>query len=409
MISWKPGECDPEKAYQVLQEFSQEYLGGEYDYVFAIHTDTDHCHGHIIFNSVNRVTGYKYRYERGDWERFIQPVTDKICLKYDLPRLEYEKEARKGMAYVQWKNGGKESFKNLIRTDIDYAVSHSTSYDEFLGSLKHFGYEIKTGITRQNGKEEEVLSLKLPGQKRAWRTKEKTLGKTYTVEAIRERIQNQKEIFIRPRCHKLKRWERQERGSMSRMVRSISGYQKLHVRDVYQIQNRYARHNLYAVNQAQIRKNLIRIQKLKEDCRYLVSMQIRSRETLLEREKALVKEELYLKQKQRVQEHVAELEPYQKVQQLEQELKEIPVWEDRFEEVLDELECLQKDLPEPMEDLEEIREKLAGIREEKRLIRQIKKIDAERKEQNLSIRHLPMPKEKVGIQKPEKRGKVWKK
>ena len=409
VISWKPGECDPEKAYQVLQEFSQEYLGGEYDYVFAIHTDTDHCHGHIIFNSVNRVTGYKYRYERGDWERYIQPVTDKICLKYDLPRLRYEKEARKGMAYVQWKNGGKESFKNLIRTDIDYAVSHSTSYDEFLGSLKHFGYEIKTGITRQNGKEEEVLSLKLPGQKRAWRTKEKTLGKTYTVEAIRERIQNQKEIFVRPRCHKLKRWDRQESGSMSRMVRGISGYQKLHVRDVYQIQNRYARHNIYAVNQAQIRKNLLQIRKLKEDCRYLLSMQIRSRETLLEREKALVKEELYLKQKQRVQEHVAELESYQKVQQLEQELKQIPVWEDRFEEVLDELECLQKDLPEPMEDLEEIREKLAGIREEKRLIRQIKKIDAERKEQNLSIRHLPMPKEKAGIQKPEKRGKVWKK
>ena len=45
-------------------------------------------------------------------------------------------------------------------------------------------------------------------------------------------------------------------------------------------------------------------------------MQIRSRETLLEREKALVKEELYLKQKQRVQEHVAELEPYQKYSSL---------------------------------------------------------------------------------------------
>ena len=188
---------------------------------------------------------------------------------------------------------------------------------EFLGILKHFGYEIKTGITRQNGKEEEVLSLKLPGQKRAWRTKEKTLGKTYTVEAIRERIQNQKEIFVRPRCHKLKRWDRQESGSMSRMVRGISGYQKLHVRDVYQIQNRYARHKyLCRKTQAQIRKNLLQIRKLKEDCRYLLSMQIRSRETLLEREKALVKEELYLKQKQRVQEHVAELESYQKYSSL---------------------------------------------------------------------------------------------
>lgn len=408
VISWKPGECDTEKAYQVLQEFCQEYLGGEYDYVFAVHADTDHCHGHIIFNSVNRATGYKYRYERGDWEKYIQPVTDKLCQKCHLPKLEYEKGDRKGMAYVQWKNGGKESFKRLIRTDIDYAVSHCTSYEEFLEILKHFGYEIKPGITRQNGKEEEVLSLKLPGQKRAWRTKEKTLGKAYTVEAIRDRIQNQKEIFIRPRPHKLKRWESQENGSMYRMVRSISGYQKLHVRDVYQIQNRYARHNMYAVNQAQIRKNLIRIQKLKEDCRYLLSMQIRSRETLLEREKELVKEELYLKQKQRVQENVMELESYKKIQQLEQELKQIPAWEDRFEEVLDELEDLQKELPEPVEDLKEIQEKLAGIREEKRLIRQIKKMDEEHRGQDLKILCLPIPKEKVRIQKTEKRGKAWK-
>ena len=57
---WKPGECTEEKAYQILQEFCQEYLGENYDYVFGIHTDRKHCHGHIVFNSVNRVTGYKY-------------------------------------------------------------------------------------------------------------------------------------------------------------------------------------------------------------------------------------------------------------------------------------------------------------------------------------------------------------
>ena len=28
IISWKPGECTEEKAYQILQEFCQEYLGG---------------------------------------------------------------------------------------------------------------------------------------------------------------------------------------------------------------------------------------------------------------------------------------------------------------------------------------------------------------------------------------------
>ena len=73
----------------------QEYLGENYDYVFGIHTDRKHCHGHIVFNSVNRITGYKYRYERGDWEKFMQPITDKLCVKYGLPKLEYEKETGK--------------------------------------------------------------------------------------------------------------------------------------------------------------------------------------------------------------------------------------------------------------------------------------------------------------------------
>lgn len=45
IISWKPGECTEEKAYQIIQEFCQEYLGENYDYVFGIHTDRKHCHG----------------------------------------------------------------------------------------------------------------------------------------------------------------------------------------------------------------------------------------------------------------------------------------------------------------------------------------------------------------------------
>lgn len=35
-----------------------------------------HCH--IVFNSVGRYDGAKYRYVNGDWEKNIQPVTDEI-------------------------------------------------------------------------------------------------------------------------------------------------------------------------------------------------------------------------------------------------------------------------------------------------------------------------------------------
>ena len=109
------------KPIRSFRNFVRNIWGENYDYVFGIHTDRKHCHGHIVFNSVNRITGYKYRYERGDWEKFMQPITDKLCVKYGLPKLEYEKGNRKGVSYGEWKDQGKSSWKNLIRADIDYA------------------------------------------------------------------------------------------------------------------------------------------------------------------------------------------------------------------------------------------------------------------------------------------------
>ena len=40
---------------------------------------TDHVHSHIVFNSVSFVDGKKYRYEKGDWAKYIQPITNKLC------------------------------------------------------------------------------------------------------------------------------------------------------------------------------------------------------------------------------------------------------------------------------------------------------------------------------------------
>lgn len=63
VISFEPGETDADEAYKITKEFAKKYLGENYDYVFATHTDKNHIHSHLIFNSVSRTDGYKYRYE----------------------------------------------------------------------------------------------------------------------------------------------------------------------------------------------------------------------------------------------------------------------------------------------------------------------------------------------------------
>ena len=90
------------KLIQLQKEFAKKYLGENYDYVFAIHTDKKHIHSHLIFNSVSRTDGYKYRYENGDWERYIQPVTDEICMEHGLKPLKFEENKKKGLSYAEW-------------------------------------------------------------------------------------------------------------------------------------------------------------------------------------------------------------------------------------------------------------------------------------------------------------------
>ena len=145
VISFQPGEVNEETAYQVIKEFCEEYLGDDFDYVFSIHNDQKQMHGHIVFNSVNRMSGYKYRYENGDWEKYIQPITNKICEKYGLPPLEFDAETRKGKSYAQWQadKKGAPTWKKIIRADIDYIISISGNEEEFISNMEKIGYQIR--------------------------------------------------------------------------------------------------------------------------------------------------------------------------------------------------------------------------------------------------------------------------
>lgn len=178
VISFKPGEATEEIAYQVLKEFCEEYLGDNYDYVFSIHNDHDHMHGHIVFNSVNRISGYKYRYENGDWEKKIQPITDKICERHGLPPLEFDPENRNGKSYAQWEaeKNGKPNWKKIIRADIDYIISISSNETEFLRNMEKIGYHVRKGNSEKHG---IYYAFRASEQKRAWRSYK--LGNNYYI------------------------------------------------------------------------------------------------------------------------------------------------------------------------------------------------------------------------------------
>ena len=60
IISFSPEEnVTAEQAMYVLKHFSKDVLGDDYEARYAVHTNSEHVHGHPIWNSVSLTTGKK--------------------------------------------------------------------------------------------------------------------------------------------------------------------------------------------------------------------------------------------------------------------------------------------------------------------------------------------------------------
>ena len=180
IISFEEGEITANTAYEFIGRFVDEYLSGEYEAVYAVHDNTDHIHGHIVFNSVNKITGNKYRYKKGDWAKYIQPITNRLCEEYGLSTIDIDEMADKDApGYTEWRDTPRDRsiWSDMIRRDLDALVIKCLDFDRFLSALEDLGYEIKRG---------KYLSIRPPGMARFRRTA--TLGARYTEDALIERI-----------------------------------------------------------------------------------------------------------------------------------------------------------------------------------------------------------------------------
>lgn len=190
IISFVEGEVDAQTAFEVIGKFAKEYLGLDYEAVYTVHDNTEHIHGHIIFNSVSFRTGKKYRYEKGDWARKIQPITNRLCEAYGLSTIEIEEDrARRSEHYKEWNDfrDGKFVWADMIKRDLDACILQASTYEAFLNRMKELGYETQNAY-REEGK---YLALKPMGLTRFRRCK--TLGEEYGEERIREWTSSHKE------------------------------------------------------------------------------------------------------------------------------------------------------------------------------------------------------------------------
>lgn len=177
IISFKEGEIDADRAFAFVTRFVDEYLGKEYEAVYAVHDNTDHIHAHIIFNSVSFLDGHKYRYKKGDWARYIQPVTNRLCEEFGLSTIELDedvKAAKRG-------SGAKQKSENRGNgTQDETAIPETEAQEKEAGSAARTkGWESSTERYERKRTEARIISFdvkrypkaKLSGMQRHYYTK----------------------------------------------------------------------------------------------------------------------------------------------------------------------------------------------------------------------------------------------
>ena len=170
--SFRPGEITAEEANKVGYELAMRFTKGKHAFVVATHTDRQHIHNHVIFNSTALDGSRKFR----DFffsALAVQRLSDLICLEHQLSVIEKKpyRERQKRVLYPS-----KESNRDKLCSVIDGILLNEkpANFEAFLQKLEQQGYEIKRG---------KHTSVKGARQKRFIRFR--TLGAGYSEDEIK--------------------------------------------------------------------------------------------------------------------------------------------------------------------------------------------------------------------------------
>ena len=155
--SFQPGEVTPELALQIAKEFAQEHLP-DYEVVIGVHVDKEHIHAHMVFNSINTMTGEKYHSNAQSYYQQIRAISDRLCREHRLSVI-MSGEPAKAVSYIEWlrQAKGQPTFRSMLEADLQEAIEDANDIGHFFLLMEHKGYEIHHG---------NRLGFRLRGQER---------------------------------------------------------------------------------------------------------------------------------------------------------------------------------------------------------------------------------------------------
>lgn len=331
IISFVPRETTEEIAFDIVERFAKEYLKDEYEAVYAVHNDKDHMHAHLIFNSVNLVTGMKYEYRKGEWKRRMQPITNKLCKEYNLEIMpaEYAREP-KNLSRVEWEQ--EQQFKEMILADALFCQNYAGSMDHFIFLMKRIGYQFEYG---------KYLSVKVPGGK--WYHQLDKLDERFGKENFKYYLDMG---FSRPRFISTNPLYLYRSG--------LSEFQLKFYHKMYRI--RMVEQKRFDKNAAWMAKELQKFHQLQKEYLFLVNNDIKSVEGLITYEvlKGMDVERISNRQKEIYKESGARKRACKTIA----DVREFQIWHMQAQEELDDLKAEKREIKDNLKLVEGCKKEL---------------------------------------------------
>ena len=153
----------PEQAMEIGRKLMHR-LYPDHQYVLAVHIDNGQVHNHILVNAVN-FTDYKKLYATKKSLESLRKISDDLCRENGLEIIPPDSKLQ----------------KMRLQASIDAAIERAHTFDEFIGIMKSFYYEVK---------HDKYYTFKCMEDARFMRMN--SLGTAYSEEAIKKRISGEK-------------------------------------------------------------------------------------------------------------------------------------------------------------------------------------------------------------------------
>lgn len=187
--SFKTDEVIPEQCHALGMELAKRLLPEGYQAVVCSHLNTDQYHNHIVWNSVNSITGKKYHINERDLYMKVRRISDELCKENGLSVIEPKRGSR-GMDYYPYmlQKDGHPLYRDTVKLIIDKAIN---DIPEIITKAQLFDYFREQGYEVNDNPRHKYVTVLSPGSDKVIRLGPK-LGKGYSMEDILERLANKK-------------------------------------------------------------------------------------------------------------------------------------------------------------------------------------------------------------------------